>query len=101
MSIDLVTGQSCSAPPHYCCLEQNHIYSSFEVMEKCLMVFICLVSTSSICLVQSETIETWGELKNVRAIDHQVVNIGWFPFKIQNRTLILPAVKIYEILTIV
>lgn len=59
-------------------------------MEKLLLVIICLVN---VCLIHSNpTIETWGELYNVRAADHRNAKANWFVFKIQNRTMTFPSV---------
>lgn len=62
-------------------------------MEKWLLVFICFVSISSFCLVRLETIETWGELKNVRAIDHRIVTAHWIPLKVHNLMVTIPSVN--------
>lgn len=61
-------------------------------MEKLLLIFICLIANTTICLVKSETIETWGDLCNVRALDQKTAIAKWFVFIIQNRTLTFPTV---------
>lgn len=61
-------------------------------MEKILFIFICLINISNIYSVEFVTIDTWGELYNVRAIEEKTTTARWFIFKIQQRTLRFPAV---------
>lgn len=44
--------------------------------------------------VQTETIQTWGELSNVRAIEEKTVTAKWFIFVVRKRTLRFPSVII-------
>lgn len=62
-------------------------------MDKVLLVVICLMSISNIYSVQTETIETWGNLYNVRAIEEKTATVKWFLFKVQQRTLRFPTVN--------
>lgn len=61
-------------------------------MDKWVFVFICLVSSSNIYLVQMETIETWGELRNVRALEEKSAVAHWIPLKIRTEMLRFPSV---------
>lgn len=64
-------------------------------MERILLVFfICLMNISIIYPVQSVTIQTWGELYNVRAIEEKTATAKWFIFIIQHRTLRFPSVML-------
>lgn len=60
--------------------------------EKLLLLLVCLVSGMGICFVHTETIETWGDLYNVRAVDHRIVKAKGFVFYVQNRTMSFPPV---------
>lgn len=73
-------------------------------MNKLLIMLICSASSSYICSVRSLLvspnldsyteieIETWGELKNVRAIDQKTAIAPRFVLEVQNRTLAFPSV---------
>lgn len=66
--------------------------SLHNTMDKLLLVFICLISISNMYSVQTVTIDTWGELYNVRAIEEKTATARWFIFVIQQRTLRFPSV---------
>lgn len=61
-------------------------------MDKILLVFICLISISNIYTVEAVTVETWGELYNVRAVEEKTATARWFIFVIQQRKLRFPSV---------
>lgn len=59
------------------------------------IILIILVFNLSNWFVQTETIETWGEMYNVRAIGFESVSEPWSIFyKIRNRTLTFPSVSL-------
>lgn len=67
--------------------------AQLQPMDKLLLVMVVgLVGSWSICFVHSYTIDTWGELCNVRAADHTTSMAKGFVFRIQNRTLAFPSV---------
>lgn len=57
---------------------------------KLLLLLVGLIS--GFCLVHTETIETWGDLYNVRAVDHRIVKARGFVFHVKNRTMTFPPV---------
>lgn len=60
-------------------------------MDKILLtVFICLISISNI---QTVTVETWGNIYNVRAVEEKTATAKWFILVIQQRTLRFPSVN--------
>lgn len=63
-------------------------------MDKILLVFICLISISNMYSVRTETIETWGDVYNVRAIEEKTATARWFIFRIKQRTLRFPSVMV-------
>lgn len=63
-------------------------------MDKWLVILIFLVTGSNIYLVQSEKIETWGDLYNVRAIEEQTATAKWIALVVKTKTLRFPAVDI-------
>lgn len=61
-------------------------------MQKLLVVFICLIGIACIDLVRTETVQTWGELYNVRAIDEKRATASWILLTVRTRKLRLPSV---------
>lgn len=60
-------------------------------------IFVCTIFS----MVRLESIEVWGEMQNVRAVDYRNMATGWFFLKVQNRTLKFPLVStFYSVLII-
>lgn len=64
-----------------------------NTMDKILLAFICLISISNMHAVQATaTVDTWGQLVNVCAVEEKTATAKWFIFVIQHRTLRFPTV---------